>query len=128
MLSTRRLCCITKNNTNPAYEGARIGASRIAALSSFEVLHLFPDIPDYTSQQAQLIETAIAARLEAILLAPTHSSALDKSILKIRKAVIPLVYFVSRSENIKADTFVGANNYNLTVSIATYLKKFGSEQ
>ena len=52
MPSTKKLYCITKNNTNPAYEGARIGASRIAALSDFEVIHTFPDIPDDTSQQA----------------------------------------------------------------------------
>ena len=76
----------------------------------FEVIHTFPDIPDDTSQQAQLIEDAIAARPAAILLAPTHPSALDESILKIRKAEIPFVYFVSSSENVQADTFVGSNN------------------
>jgi ribose transport system substrate-binding protein len=123
MPSTKKLYCITKNNTNPAYEGARIGASRIAALSDFEVIHTFPDIPDDPSQQAQLIEEAIAARPEAILLAPTHPSALDESILKIRKAEIPFVYFVSNSENVQADTFVGSNNHSLAVSIATYLIK-----
>ena len=123
MTLTQKLCCITKNNTNPAYEGARIGVSRIAALANFEVHHLFPNIPDDISQQIQLIEDAIALKPDAILLAPAHSSALDKTILKIRRAGIPFVYFVSNSEKIHADVFVGSDNYSLAVSIANYLIK-----
>jgi ribose transport system substrate-binding protein len=95
MTLSRKLCCITKNNTNPAYEGARIGVSRIAALTNFDVHHLVPNIPDDISQQMQLIEDAIAMRPDAILLAPAHSSALDKTILKIKDAGIPFIYFVS---------------------------------
>jgi len=123
MTLTRKLCCITKNNTNPAYEGARIGVSRIAALTNFEVRHLIPNIPDDISQQMQLIEDAIALKPDAILLAPAHSSALDKTILKIRDAGIPFIYFVSSSKEVLADVFVGSDNYSLAVSIATYLIK-----
>jgi ribose transport system substrate-binding protein len=123
MTLSRKLCCITKNNTNPAYEGARIGVSRIAALTNFDVHHLVPNIPDDISQQMQLIEDAIAMRPDAILLAPAHSSALDKTILKIKDAGIPFIYFVSSSKEVLADVFVGSDNYSLAVSIATYLIK-----
>jgi ribose transport system substrate-binding protein len=123
MTLTRKLCCITKNSTNPAYEGARIGVSRIAALANFEVQHFFPNIPDDISQQMQLIEDAIVLRPDAILLAPAHSSALDNTILKIRNAGIPFIYFVSNSKKVPADVFVGSDNHSLAVSIATYLIK-----
>ncbi len=124
----RKLCCITKNNTNPAYEGARIGVSRIADLSNVEVHHLIPNIPDDISQQMQLIEDAITLKPDAILLAPAHSSALDKTILKIKDAGIPFIYFVSSSKEVLADVFVGSDNYRLAMSIAAYLiKNLGEE-
>ena len=115
------LSCITKNGTNPAYEGARIGASRVANLMGCEINHYFPTNPDNTEEQAGLMERALGDGTDAIVLAPTHPSALDGTINEIKQADIPLVYFVSRSDAIEAQTFVTADNYSLAVAIADYL-------
>ena len=116
-----RLSCITKNCTNPAYEGARIGASRISKQLGCEISHYFPRIPDSIEEQASLIEQALGNKPDGILLSPVHPTALDSMIQKIVKAEIPLVYFVSRSENVEAQTFVTSDNYKLAVAIANYL-------
>jgi ribose transport system substrate-binding protein len=41
-----RLCCLTKNKTNPAYLGAQIGAARRARRLGHELVGYAPDIPD----------------------------------------------------------------------------------
>ena len=116
-----RLSCITKNCTNPAYEGARIGASRIAKQMGCEINHYFPSIPDSIEEQASLIEKALEDKPDGILLSPVHPTALDSMIQKIVKVEIPLIFFVSRSENIEAQTFVTSDNYKLAAAIANYL-------
>ncbi len=115
------LCCITKNGTNPAYQGARIGAHRIAERAGSTITHSFPQSPDNAEEQAALLEQALAERPDAILLAPAHPTALDATIRKVEAAGIPLVYFVSQSDAVKALTFVSSNNYSLALEIANYL-------
>ncbi|MBM09860.1 MAG: LacI family transcriptional regulator [Magnetovibrio sp.] len=116
-----RLSCITKNKTNPAYEGARIGASRVARQMGCEISHYVPLVPDSIDEQASLIEKALETKPDGILLSPVHPTALDGIIKKITQADIPLVFFVSRSEAVIAKTFVTSDNYKLAVAIASYL-------
>jgi len=86
-----------------------------------EINHYFPSIPDSIEEQASLIEKALGNKPDGILLSPVHPTALDSIIQKIVKAEIPLVYFVSRSENVEAQTFVTSDNYKLAAAIANYL-------
>ncbi|WP_417670394.1 sugar ABC transporter substrate-binding protein [Roseibium sp.] len=121
MSQKHRLICITKNGTNPAYEGARIGARRVAERLGCEIQHLFPSTPDDIDQQRELIEQAIAERPDAILVAPTHPTALNSTLQKIVDAGIPLAFMVSCAEGIEAGTFVTSDNYALGKEIAEYL-------
>ena len=75
-----------------------------------EINHYFPSIPDSIEEQASLIQKALGEKPDAILLSPVHPTSLDGSIKKITKSEIPLFFFVSRSENIKAQTFVTSDN------------------
>lgn len=54
-----RFACISKNKTNPAYEGARIGAGRVAERLGASVDHYTPGIPDDIDQQEGLLRHAL---------------------------------------------------------------------
>lgn len=116
-----RLTCVTKNGTNPAYEGARIGARRVAEANGCEITHLFPTVPDDIDEQRTLIEQALGEKPDAILIAPTHPTALNPTLNKIVEAGIPLAFMVSQAEGVDAGTFVTSDNYALGREIAEYL-------
>lgn len=121
-MSTRyRLCCLTKNKTNPAYDGARIGAGRLAEELGCELFSFTPDVPDSIEEQdAQLLQ-ALSLKPDAVLIAPAHTSALDDRLNEIRDAGIPLFFFVTSSDAVRAETFVTSDNHTLAVGIANHL-------
>jgi ribose transport system substrate-binding protein len=121
MAKRYRLCCLTKNKTNPAYEGARIGAARLADQLGCELLSFTPDIPDDIDQQDAQLTEALRLRPDAILMSPVHTSALDSRLREIQAAGIPLFFFVTNSDAIKPETFVTSDNHTLAVGIANYL-------
>jgi len=121
MKKSYRICAITKNGTNPAYEGARIGMGRVASRMGCVVEHFFPKKPDDVVEQGELIEAALGGRPDAILLAPTHPTALNAAIHKIEEAGIPLINFVSSTEGTKPWAFISSNNHSLAFSVAAYL-------
>jgi len=116
-----QLVCITKNGTNPAYQGARIGARRVAEAAGHSVTSYFPQKPDDVSEQIELLKDALATQPDAILLAPAHPTAMNATIEKVRAAAIPLVTFVSRPQGIEPDCFVTSDNYALAYEIAQHL-------
>ena len=121
MPATRRLCTITKNNTNPAYVGARLGAERVAAAHGCTAIHFFPQVPDDVAQQRAAIEAALASKPDAILMAPVHPTALNETIARIREAGLPLVYFVSNTEGLEPDCFITSDNHALALETGRYL-------
>jgi ribose transport system substrate-binding protein len=121
MGSKYRLCCITKNKTNPAYDGARIGAACVARRLECELLNFTPETPDDPVEQEALLAEALASRPDAILIAPAHPTLLDAGLQKVVDAEIPLIYFVCNAEAVRAETFVTSNNYALAAGIAEYL-------
>ncbi|HKI97906.1 MAG TPA: sugar ABC transporter substrate-binding protein [bacterium] len=116
-----RISVITKNGTNPAYDGARIGASRVAERLGGSVRHAYPQVPDDVPQQRALIEAALAERPDAIVLAPVHPAALDATLSRVVEAGIPLVYMVSSSPAVLARSFVTADNHALALAVARHL-------
>src|SRR5215510_9455687 len=72
-----RLAVFTKNWTNPAYAGARLAADRLARRHGWRLTHFVPTRPDDVAEQRALLETALAERPDANLLAPTHATALN---------------------------------------------------
>jgi ribose transport system substrate-binding protein len=116
-----RLCCLTKNKSNPAYVGAQIGAARLAGRLGCEVVGFVPEKPDDLDEQRQNLRDALALRPDAILISPVDATALDDALQAVRDANITLVYFVTASEGVPADCFVTSDNYSLAREIAAYL-------
>ncbi len=117
----KRIVCITKNGTNPAYEGARVGARRIAEAAGVDMVSLYPTTPDDPVEQAALLEGALAAAPDAIMISVTDAEALDPLLLEARSRGIPVVSFVSRSRAVAPECFVTSDNFALAEVIAERL-------
>jgi len=116
-----RLAVFTKNWTNPAYAGARLAADRLARRHGWRLTHFVPMRPDDVAEQRALLETALAERPDAILLAPTHATALNDVLSGLQALGIPLLCFVSRPLGVEPACFVGADDHELARGIANYL-------
>lgn len=113
--------CVTKNGTNPAYEGARIGVRRVLEQAGCALSSVFPLSPDDPVEQASLVDKALLQKPDAVLLAPAHPSHLDPQILKLQAAGIPVISFVSRSKALAPKCFVTSDNYALAYEITNFL-------
>lgn len=118
---TFRIATITKNRTNPAYTGARIGAARVAAKFGGAVESHVPDIPDDVDQQRALIEAAIDSEPDAFVIVPAHETALSPTIRGIGEKGLPLAFAVVEAEGVERDCFVNSNDYDLAFAIADHL-------
>jgi ribose transport system substrate-binding protein len=115
------LAVFTKNRTNPAYAAARIGADRVASAFGARTRHYVPNKPDDVAEQIGLIDEALAARPDAIVLVPVHPTAINASIRKIVASGVPLTGFLNRYSEPGPISFVASDDYALAVTIATYL-------
>jgi ribose transport system substrate-binding protein len=116
-----RLALFTKNRTNPAYMGARLGADRVAERLGATLTHHVPVKPDNVEEQRALLEAVLPERPDAILLVPTHGTALNDILRRIEAAGILLLCAVSRPEVIVPKAFVGSDDRALARGIADYL-------
>jgi ABC-type sugar transport system substrate-binding protein len=116
-----RLAAFTKNKLNPAYAGARLGADRVADRLGCTLTHHVPDKPDDVDEQRGLLEAALGERPDAILLAPTHATALNDILGRVLADGIPLLCFVSRPEAIACTAFIGSDDRALARGIAGHL-------
>jgi len=121
MTAPFRIAAVTKNLTNPAYTGARVGAARVAARFGDTVESFAPDIPDDIDQQRALIETALDSGFDGFVIVPAHETALTPTIRKIRDRGLPLAFAVVEAEGVEADCFVNSDDYDLAVAIADRL-------
>ena len=116
-----RLALFTKNRPNPAYMGARLGADRVAARLGATLTHHVPVKPDNVEEQRALLEAVLPERPDAILLVPTHGTALNDILRRIEAAGILLLCAVSRPEVVVPKAFVGSDDRALARGIADYL-------
>lgn len=116
-----KLAVFTKNLTNPAYKGARLGADRAAKLFGAEVLHFVPEIPDDSAQQAELIDQALSLSPDAFILSPVHPIHVNGAIKRIHAAGIPIFSLVSPIDVVPCVSHVGSDDYRLALEIAGYL-------
>lgn len=107
----------TKNRTNPAYEGARLGADRVAARLGARTVHYVPDKPDDIGEQIALIDRAIAQRPDAAVFVPVHETAVNASILKLNAAGIRLVNLIAPTTAGERVTFIGSDDQALAAAI-----------
>ena len=80
-----------------------------------------PVKPDNVEEQRALLEAVLAERPDAILLVPTHGTALNDILRRIEAAGILLLCAVSRPEVIVPKAFVGSDDRALARGIADYL-------
>ena len=111
----------TKNRTNPAYAGARIGAERAAARHGAQVVHYVPDKPDDIAEQIALVDRAIDERPDAVVFVPVHDTAMNASVRKLNAAGIPVVNILNRLDEGELVSFVGSDDYRLGRELADYL-------
>src|SRR3954466_3218515 len=90
------IAVFTKNRTNPAYAAARLGADRAAQRLGARTVHYVPAKPDDAQQQVALIDEALAARPDAVVLVPVHPTAINAAIRKIHAARVPIVGCINR--------------------------------
>lgn len=117
----RQIVCITKNGTNPAYEGARIGVRRVMEAAGAGITSVFPETPDDPAQQSVLLAEALKARPDAIMISVADPVALDPLLAEAGQAGIPVVSFVSRSSAVAPACFVTSDNRALAEAIAKRL-------
>ncbi len=115
------IAVFTKNRTNPAYVGARLGADRVAAAHGARTVHYVPETPDDVTQQIALIDRAIATRPDAIVFVPVHESTMNAAIGRINAARIPLFNLIAPSTAGEYVTFVGSDDFALAAQITRYL-------
>ncbi|MGB3287832.1 MAG: sugar ABC transporter substrate-binding protein [Burkholderiaceae bacterium] len=108
---------ITKNNTNPAYQGAITGALAVARQYGAKVDCLAPDIPDDVAQQNELIAASLVERPDAIVLLPAHATGVNHSIDSINAAGIPLVLIVSEASAGSWISYVGTDSEEMAYEL-----------
>lgn len=112
----------TKNRTNPAYAAARLGADRTAQRLGARAVHYVPHEPDDAAEQSALIDQALAARPDAVVLVPAHPTAVNAAIRRIEAAGVPIVGFINRfTEPATLLSFVTSEDYPLALDVGSYL-------
>src|SRR5688500_2646539 len=113
-----RLAVFTKDRSNPAYAGARLGAERTAARLGASVTHYVPLKPDDVGEQTAQIAEALASRPDACVLVPTDVTAMKEPVARAIAAGVPVVTMINRIEVPGVTAFVGADDRRLAHEIA----------
>ena len=121
MRSDPLIAVFTKNRTNPAYAGARLGADRTAQRLGARTLHFVPDLPDDVGQQQSLVAQALALAPDAFVFVPVHETAVDAAIGAIDASGIPLVNYINRMGAGRRIAFVGSDDRALALAVAERL-------
>ena len=116
-----KIAVFTKNRSNPAYEAARLGAQRAAALFGAELQHFVPATPDDAQQQSALVHEALAGAPDALVFTPVHPTRVAAAIAAVQAAGIPIFGFVSRMADGACVSHVGACDARLAADIAGFL-------
>jgi ribose transport system substrate-binding protein len=122
-LRTPTIAVFTKNRSNPAYEGARIGADRVAAALGAHTIHYVPHKPDDVEEQRELVARAIVARPDAAVFVPVHETAVNDAVLALNAAGIPLFNLIAPTTIGERMTFVGSDDRALAVELSAYLSR-----
>lgn len=117
------IAVFTKNRSNAAYAGARLGADRVAARLGARTVHYVPETPDDVLEQIALIDLAISERPAAMVFVPVDQVALDASILKVNAAGIPIVNLISSMHAGDRVCFVGSDDCALATGITRHVAK-----
>ena len=108
-----RVIVIPKGTTHEFWKTIHAGALKAAeALGNVELIWQGPQKEDDRLQQIQLVQSAIAAKVDGIVLAPLDSRALVKPVEDAIAKGIPVVIIDSALESSAIASYVATNNEN----------------
>jgi ribose transport system substrate-binding protein len=115
------IAVFTKNRTNPAYHGARLGAERAGTALGARITHHVPQRPDDIDEQRALVDAVLADPPDGIVFVPVHETAVNDCIEKITAAGIPVANPIGRMTAGAPITFVGSDDEQLALAVARHL-------
>jgi ribose transport system substrate-binding protein len=108
-----RVIVIPKGTTHEFWKSLHAGTLKAAdELGNVDVIWQGPEKEDDRVQQIQLVQSAIAAGVDGIVLAPLDAKALVDPVEAAAGKGIPVVIFDSAIETKKIVSYVATNNYN----------------
>jgi ribose transport system substrate-binding protein len=108
-----RVIVIPKGTTHEFWMTLHAGAKKAAGdLGNVEVIWQGPQKEDDRVQQIQLVQNAIAAGVDGIVLAPLDREALVESVEAAAAKGIPVLIFDSALDSKKMISYVATNNYH----------------
>lgn len=108
-----RLMMIPKGTTHDHWQAVHAGAEdKAKELGDVEIVWKGAQKEDDRTQQIQLVQGAVAARVDGIILAPLDSKALVAPVESAIAAGIPVVIFDSALESTKPVSYVATDNYH----------------
>ncbi len=107
-----KVIVIPKGTTHEFWEAMHAGTLRAAAeLGNVEIIWLGPQKEDERGKQIELIQSAVAAGVDGIVLAPLDAHALVEPVEAAVAKGIPVVIFDSAVDTPKIVSFVATDNY-----------------
>lgn len=117
-----RIVSVTKNGSNPAYQGARLGMDRYARKRGLQVAHWTPVVDDSIPEQKAHLQSLRSSPPDALLISASHPSELDDVIEQLRSAGTVVVMFVGRTHRpALAHCFVGSDDRAMTRAVARHV-------
>lgn len=108
-----RVIVIPKGTTHEFWKTIHAGALKAASdLGNVEIVWQGPQKEDDRTEQIKLVQNAVAARVDGIVLAPLDSKALVKPVEDAIAAGVPVVIFDSSLESDKPISYVATDNYH----------------
>jgi len=124
-----RVMVIPKGTTHEHWKAVHAGAAKAAEeLGDVEIVWQGPTKEDDRADQIKLVQSAIAAKVDGIILAPLDARALVEPVEQAIARGIPVVIFDSALESKKIAAYVATNNYDGGVLAAKRLgEKLGGK-
>jgi ribose transport system substrate-binding protein len=108
-----KVIVIPKGTTHEFWMAVHAGALKAAQeLGNVEVIWLGPQKEDDRVQQIQLVQSAVAAGIDGIVLAPLDARALVQPVEAAVAKGIPVVIFDSGLESTQMVSFIATDNYH----------------
>lgn len=124
-----RVMVIPKGTTHEHWKAVHAGAAKAAEeLGDLEIVWQGPTKEDDRADQIKLVQSAVAAKVDGMILAPLDARALVEPVEQAIAKGIPVVVFDSALESKKVSAYVATNNYDGGVLAARRLgEKLGGK-
>ena len=123
-----KMVFIVKSMDNPFWNSMIEGAQQTAKDLGFEIKGLAPIKPNNVEEQIRMIEDAITAKMDAIIVVPADSKGIIPGIEKANRAGIPVFTSNTRAFGGKFVCFSGAPNEESAYLVAkTFLEALGGK-